>query len=249
MVLAEGPQVRRRTEWLEKYLVSRKVFRCQSTREGVPAESFTGKRVGRVFCKGKHVFLEFEGGVFLHNHLLMRGTWKKLEGQQLFLPPNAWIALYVGPYTICNLGGQMLKVVTKDDVDEQLASLGPDAMDEPFPGSKIAECLMSQRLPIAEALLNQSVLAGIGNIAKSEILFSAGIDPRAKVSELVVGEMPRLLKAIQETLWGSYNKGGRWKCNVYRKAGQQCVECGGTIRSIRQPPSRRATYFCPKCQR
>jgi formamidopyrimidine-DNA glycosylase len=70
----------------------------------------------------------------------------------------------------------------------------------------------------------------------------------AKVSELVGGEMPRLLKAIQETLWGSYNKGGRWKCNVYRKAGQQCVECGGTIRSIRQPPSRRATYFCPKCQ-
>ena len=68
-------------------------------------------------------------GLFLHNHLLMRGTWKKLEGQQLFLPPNAWIALYVGPYTICNLGGQMLKVVTKGDVDEQLASLGPDAMD------------------------------------------------------------------------------------------------------------------------
>ncbi len=65
---------------------------------------------------------------------------------------------------------------------------------------------MGQRLPIAEALLNQSVLAGIGNIAKSEILFSAGIDPRAKVSELGDGEMPRLLKAIQETLWGSYNK-------------------------------------------
>ena len=50
----------------------------------------------------------------------MRGTWKKLEGQQLFLPPNAWIAFYVGPYTICNLGGQMLKVVTNDALTERV---------------------------------------------------------------------------------------------------------------------------------
>ena len=247
--MAEGPQVRRRTEWLHRHLASRKVLRCQSTRDDFPAESFTGKRVQRVFCKGKHIFLEFEGDLFLHNHLLMRGTWKKLEGQQLFLPPNAWIALYVGPYTICNLGGQMLKAVTKDDVKGQLATLGPDAMDEPFPEEEITERLMGQRLPIAEALLDQSVVAGIGNIAKSEILFSAGIDPRAKVSELGDGEMPRLLAAIHETLWASYNNGGRWKCSVYRKAGERCINCGGTVRSIRQPPSRQATYFCPRCQR
>ena len=135
--MAEGPQVRRRTEWLERHLASRTVLRCQSTREDIPAESFTGKRVQRVFCKGKHIFVEFEGDLFLHNHLLMRGTWKKLEGQQLFLPPSAWIALYVGSYTICNFGGQMLKIVTKDAVNEQLASLGPDAMAEPFPEKEI----------------------------------------------------------------------------------------------------------------
>ena len=75
MGLSEGPQVRRRTEWLGKYLAGRKVLRCQSTREDIPAESFTGKRIERVFCKGKHIFVEFEDGLFLHNHLLMRGTW------------------------------------------------------------------------------------------------------------------------------------------------------------------------------
>jgi len=68
---------------LEKHLAGRKVLRCQSTRGDIPAESFTGKRVERVFCKGKHIFLGFEGGLFLHNHLLMRGTWKKLEGQHI----------------------------------------------------------------------------------------------------------------------------------------------------------------------
>ncbi|MFC1596840.1 DNA-formamidopyrimidine glycosylase family protein [Planctomycetota bacterium] len=247
--MAEGPQVRRRTEWLEKHLAGRKVLRCHSTREDIIAESFTGKRVEQVFCKGKHIFLEFEGGLFLHNHLLMRGTWKRLEGQQLFLPPNAWIAFYVGPYTICNLGGQMLKVVTKDQVDGQLASLGPDVMADPFPQKEISERLISQRLSVAEALLDQSVLAGVGNIAKSEILFSAGIDPKAKASELGDGEMPRLLNAIHQTLWASYKNGGRWKCSVYRKAGEACFKCGGRIRSIKQPPSRRTTYFCPKCQK
>jgi endonuclease-8 len=233
---------------LKKHLTGRKVLRCQSARKDIAAGSFTGKKVQRAFCKGKHIFLAFEGGVFLHNHLLMRGTWKKLEDQQLFLPPNTWIALYVSPYTICNIGGQMLKVVTKDHVDNQLASLGPDAMDEPFPGSEIAERLMGQRLPIAEALLDQSVLAGVGNIAKSEILFSAGIEPRAKACDLGDGEMPRLLKAVHETLWASYNNGGRWKCSIYRKAGERCVKCRGTVTSLKQPPSRRMTYFCPRCQ-
>ena len=122
-------------------------------------------------------------------------------------------------------------------------------MDEPFPEKEIADRLMGQGLSIAEALLDQSVVAGIGNIAKSEILFSAGIDPRAKVTELGDGEMPKLLKAVHETLWNSYNKGGRWKCSVYRKVGEQCINCGGTIRSIKQPPSRRTTYFCPNCQK
>ena len=122
-------------------------------------------------------------------------------------------------------------------------------MDEPFPEDEITKRLQDQGLPIAEALLDQSVVAGIGNIAKSEILYVAGIDPRARMSELDDGEMPRLLTAIHETLWASYNNGGRWKCSVYRKAGEACAKCGGTVRSIRQPPSRRTTYFCPRCQR
>jgi formamidopyrimidine-DNA glycosylase len=232
---------------LDKHLARRKVLRCQSLRDDIFAELFTGKQVERVFCKGKHIFLEFEGGLFLHNHLLTRGTWRKIDGQLLFLPPNCWIALYVGPFTICNLGGQMLKVVNRGDVDKQLEALGPDAMDEPFSEQKITEQLMGQRLPIAEALLDQSVLAGVGNIAK-KVLFVAGIDPRAKVSELDDAQLPKLLAAIHDTLWASFNSGGRWDCRVYRKAGRACSRCGKTIRLIKQPPSRRATYFCPACQ-
>jgi len=246
--MAEGPQVRRRTEWLHKHLAGRAVLGCDSTREDLPAESLIGKSVRRAFCQGKHIVLEFEGDLFLHNHLLMRGTWKKLEGRQLFLPPNAWLALYMGPYTICNLGGQMLKIVSRGALQQRLASLGPDAMAEPFPETAIAQRLKGQPLPIAEALLDQSLVAGIGNIAKSEILYAAGIDPRAKISELNDAELTGLLHAAHAVLWASYHAGGRWNCSVYRKAGEACKTCGETIRCIRQAPSRRTTYFCPACQ-
>jgi len=246
--MAEGPQVRRRTEWLQKHLAGRNVVHCESTREDIDAGRLTGKQIKRAFCKGKHIFVEFDGQVFLHNHLLMRGTWKKLDGRLLFLPGNAWLSLYVGPYTICNLGGQMLRLVDRVQVDRQLAALGPDVMADPYPREEIARSLRSSRLPISEALLDQSLVAGIGNIAKSEILFSAGLDPRAPAGDVEDDPFGRLLDRIGEVLRESYRNGGRWKCRIYRKVGQACGECGERIQTLRLPPSKRATYFCPTCQ-
>jgi endonuclease-8 len=246
-VVAEGPQVLRRTEWLQKHLASRTVRRCQSTRDEISSDLFEDQRVRQSFCKGKHIFLEFGLDLFLHNHLMMRGTWIKREGPQPFLPPNTWIAFDVGPYTVCNIAGQMLKVGTRDDVDTELAALGPDAMSKPFPEGQIVERFFAYPSPIAQALLDQQLIAGIGNIAKSEILFSAAIDPRTKANELDDGEMARLIRAIPSTLWESYHNGGRWTCRVCRKEGKACITCGGSIQSLKQPPSRRATYFCPTC--
>ena len=194
--MAEGPQVRRRTEWLHKHLADRKVVHCESTREDIDAILLTGKQIERAFCKGKHIFVEFDGGKFLHNHLLMRGTWKKLDGRLLFLPANAWLSLYLGPCTICNLGGQMPRLVERAQVDQQLAALGPDAMADPYPRDKIGKSLRSSTLPISEALLDQSLVAGIGNIAKSEILYSSGVDPRVTAGDLNDGQFGRLLDRI-----------------------------------------------------
>jgi formamidopyrimidine-DNA glycosylase len=225
------------------------VVRCDSDRTEVPPEALTGTRIVRAFCKGKHIFVEFDNGSFLHNHLLMRGKWKRLGGNQLFLPEDAWLGLYVGPYTICNLNGQLLRVVSQDDVSEKLASLGPDAMSQPYPSGEIRQALAACRLPVSEALLDQPVLAGVGNIAKSEILFQARLDPRVPANEVTADVLDRLLMCIPEVLWNSYNVGGRWECQVYHRYGKPCLACGVAIRAIKLPPSKRATYFCPNCQR
>ena len=246
--MSEGPQVLRRTQWLHKYLSGRRVVRCDSTRSDIPADALTGRLIERAFCKGKHIFIEFDGGQFLHNHLLMRGIWRKLEGQQLFLPEATWLALYVGPHTICNIKGQMLRLVNREAVDAQCDSLGPDAMTQPYPKDEIRQSLAATKLPVSEALLAQSILAGVGNIAKSEALFLAGLDPRLSACELLPAQMDGLLDAIYTVLWNSYNKGGRWTCRIYRRQGQRCDQCGTVIRSLSLPPSKRATYFCPKCQ-
>lgn len=247
--MSEGPQVLRRTQWLDRYLAGRKVLRCISTRTEIPAQLLTGRQSQRAFCKGKHIFIEFDSGVFLHNHLLMRGTWKKLSGNQLFLPDDAWLGLYVGPYTMCNLNGQMLHLVNQDEVTKQLATLGPDAMAQPYPADELRTSLAASLLPISEALLDQSVLAGVGNIAKSEILFQTGLDPKIPANEVNGAIRDRLLESIHRVLWASYHVGGRWICQVYRRQGQRCKICNSVIRSVRLAPSKRATYFCPRCQR
>ncbi len=246
--MAEGPQVLRRTEWLHRYLAGRKVVRSETERDDIPADKLTGLTVQRVSCKGKNIFVEFEGGQVLYNHLLMRGKWKKLDGAQLFLPAGAWLGLYVGPYTICNIGGQKLKLIDQEQMQEQLESLGPDAMAKPYPTDEIRSSLLETTLSISEALLDQSVVAGVGNIAKSEILFLARIDPRLAATELAERQMETLLDAIPTVLWNSYNVGGRWACRIYRRHGNPCDQCGTKIRSMSLRPSKRATYFCPKCQ-
>lgn len=247
--MSEGPQVRRRTEWLHKLLAGRKVIKCQSTRDDIPADVLTGRSVERVFCKGKHIFIEFDGDVFLHNHLLMRGVWRRLDGQLLLMPNFMWLSLYVGPFTICNIKGQMLKLASREEVLLQSASLGPDAMDVPMPADEIRKAFRNTNLPICEALLDQSLVCGVGNIAKSEILFRARVSPLTRGCDASESQLSCVIDAIQTVLWNSYHKGGRWTCSVYRRVGQSCERCGSKIRSMSVKPSKRATYYCPSCER
>ena len=178
----------------------------------------------------------------------MRGKWRKLDGAQLFMPVDAWLGLYVGPYTIYNIGGQKLKLVDQEQMKEHLASLGPDVMSRPYPANEIRLAIEQASLSVSEALLDQSVVAGIGNIAKSEILFLARLDPRIIANQLSEHQMENLLDAIPTVLWNSYHMGGRWECRIYRRDGKPCDQCKTTVRALSLRPSKRATYFCPNCQ-
>lgn len=213
------------------------------------AEALTGRRVERATWHGKHLLIELDDGSTLHNHMLMQGTWRRYADQLLLPPPDAWIALYTGPATICNLGGQLLRLIDRDERTAVTRRLGPDIFADPFPLAALVDTFRKSDAPIGAAVLEQSLLAGVGNIAKSESLHRAGVDPRRPAASLADDELVRVLEAARAVCIESYNEGGRWRKTIYGRTGDACPRCAKPIGMIRQPPGRRTTYFCPACQR
>jgi formamidopyrimidine-DNA glycosylase len=127
--------------------------------------------------------------------------------------------------------------------------LGPDADDRTVTPEWFHERLARRRVPIKVALLDQAIVAGIGNIYASESLWSARIDPRRRANDLSAGDARRLLAAVRKVL--DRASGSRYdgddRFNVYDREGMRCRRGDGTIERI--PQAGRSTYFCPRCQK
>jgi len=248
--VSEGPQVKLIAERLRSNLEGQVVTHCKTNRDRLRAfsDSVAGSQIENVFCKGKHIFLAFTGGRFLQNHLLMRGRWRTIKGRLLLLPTEAWLALEIGNTTVVNVNGQVLRVLDEAGLQDQLDSLGPDVMSDDCSRDRIVAAISRQETPLGDLLLDQSVLSGIGNVAKSEAMFLAQVHPETPPAQLHPRRMAKLAESIQFVMWDSYNSGGRWTHRVYRRAGMKCYECGSRIAMIRQGKQGRSTYFCPTCQ-
>ncbi len=214
--MSEGPQVKLRTEWLSRHLTGRRVLTAGTGRlkPVVDGTRLQGRDIRRCYCRGKNILIEFSGGLTLHNHLLMRGKWRREPGQLLLVAEDIWLALYVGAATICNVNGQKLVLLDDRGVEGLLRSLGPDVLDAPFPEAGVSMALKKSDLPIAEALLAQGVVCGIGNVARSEILFAAGLSPFVPSRSLSSGRLESICRAIQNVMGESYRTGGRWTHHV-----------------------------------
>ena len=248
--MSEGPQVRLLTERLQKQLQGRTLNDARTTRKNLRAfsEILKGVTVERVFCKGKHIFMGFSAGLFLQNHLLMRGRWRTIKGRLLLLPTEMWLALETRHTTVANINGQILRPLDAQTLQQQLDSLGPDVMSGECSREQIMEALRHRETPIGDVLLDQSTLSGIGNIAKSEALFLARVHPEMVASQLCSTRAAKLAECIRFVMWESYKARGHWTHRVYRRAGMKCYECGNRIVMIRQGKQRRSTYFCRACQ-
>ncbi len=249
--MSEGPQVKLRTQWLARHLQGRRADRILTERAELRdvAAQLSGQEIGVCACKGKHIFIPFGQKWVLHNHLLMRGKWRMAKGPFLFIPAQYWLVIETGSSAICNINGQVLEFISPQQAQDILARLGPDILADPYPRDEVITALQAQRKPVSEVILDQSVIAGIGNVAKSEALFLAGIDPRSPANALSTDALARLADTMQQVMQESLDQGGRWIHRVYQRHRQPCPSCGSRIAVIRMPPSKRSTYFCPRCQR
>ena len=219
-------------------------------------ERLRDRRVTRVDTHGKHLFLRFEGGLSLHSHLGMKGSWGvygagRRWGRSL---SRAWLVIRAGEHHVVQFDGPTLELLTdgRTRFDQRLAALGPDVLAAEFDFAAFLKRLRSDdpTRPVGDALLDQRNLAGIGNIWKSEGCWEVRLDPWRPAETVSDETLVALVEAIRPRMLDSAEHGPRViKPQVYGRTTMPCPRCATRIRSAGQGEDNRTTYWCPGCQR
>jgi endonuclease-8 len=191
---------------------------------------------------GKHLFHEYDNGLFVHVHLGIYGTFNRHDLPAPEPRPTTRMRM-VGTEAVVDLIGPITCEVV-DDVEPIVAKLGPDPLRRDADPERAWQRLQRRRIPIGQALLDQSVIAGVGNVYRAEALFTHRIHPLRPANELTHNEF----LAVWKTLVRLMRKGVRdmriATRNVYRR--DTCPECGTAIH--RWDLAGRWAYACPSCQ-
>jgi endonuclease-8 len=208
------------------------------------AEHVDGKRLVSVDVHGKNLVLRFEGGIVVRSHLGMSGRWVvRPRGRELTGSP--WLVLRGERAEALLLNGSTLELHAR-----ALAALGPDILEQPpRVDAMVSRIRRADRARyLGETLLDQRLVAGIGNKWLAEALWEAELSPWRGVADVDDGELRRALVAAAALMSASLE--GRPRRNrVYRLAGRRCPRCGTTIHAHGQGDANRTTYWCPGCQK
>ena len=218
-------------------------------------QKLEGSAVRSVDAHGKHLFIRFENGLTIHSHLRMTGKWRVRPGDWS-TPRNTWLILRRQNMLVAQINGPVLELMTdsRTRFDRRLAMLGPDILAPELNETGILRRLREDdpTRPIGDSLLDQRILAGIGNLWKVEGCFDAEIDPWRRTGDVTDEEVLRILRLTRPRMQQSARDGmqERFKL-VYGTVGQDCPRCGklSQIRSRGQGDDTRITYWCPRCQR
>lgn len=250
--MAEGDTILRLARRIESHLAGERVAVSAPSPRGKAAgvERLDGLCLESAEARGKHLLLHF-GPLVLHSHLGMSGGWHLYPPNAAWRRPRsaAWAVLSAADQEAVQFGGPTLRLLTAERVrrDPQLSSLGPDVLASDFdPDAVVVAMRAGSARPVGEALLDQRLLAGVGNIFKSEACFAARVDPWRAVGDLSYEELRAVLSAVQEQMQDAVES-GRKTFSVYRRRGP-CPVCGGRLASRGQGDANRTTYWCPRCQ-
>jgi endonuclease-8 len=206
------------------------------------AERLDGRRLLAVEAVGKNLLLSFEDGVVLRSHLRMSGRWQ-VRPRSSKLVGRPWLILRGSECEAVLWNGPVL-----DLDDRAVRRLGPDIIAEPPElDAMIANLRRDPGREVGDALLDQRLVAGIGNLWKAESLWEARVSPWRKVAGVSDEELRTVLKAAHELMRASVET-GRERRVVYNRAGRACRRCGAPIRARGQGDSNRTAYWCPRCQ-
>ena len=274
--MPEGDTIFRAARTLHRALAGKPVVRFESvfpalTRVHVDTP-LTAQSVESVSASGKHILMRFTGGQVLRTHMRMNGSW------HIYRPGEPWqrphrdmrIVVATADYVAVGFSIPVAEFIAAGNVarHEELRRLGPDLLSESFDAGEALRRMKERPAQlIADVLLNQRVLAGIGNVYKSEVLFSCGISPFTPVAALPDDDLASLIATGRKfllanvhtplapmTTYAGYQRNTTGRDNaserlwVYGRVGLPCRRCKTPIRLKKHGDAARLTYWCPKCQ-
>lgn len=273
--MPEGDTIYRAARTLSTALTGQQVTRFETALARIAQvdrdEPITGRTVDGVAAAGKHLLMTFSGGLVLRTHMRMNGSWhiyrpderwqKPPRAMRIRLDTAEWVAVAFNVYDA--------EFVRQHAMPRhrQLATLGPDLLGDFDAQQALALVRERGTAPAHQVLLDQRVMAGIGNVYKSEILFLSNLHPDTPADSVTDEEWltlmalaGRLLRANVaassgqgiETYRGLRRTTGRLNPEdrlwVYSRGGQPCRRCGTRIASRKDGDDARVTYWCPSCQ-
>ena len=273
--MPEGDTIFKAARTLHRALAGKRVTRFESVFPHLTRvhddSAITGRTVASVRSSGKHLLMQFSGDVLLRTHMRMNGSWHIYRPGEAWQRPRYAMRVIVGTADFVAVGFDIpvAEMLTSRDLirHRELRRLGPDLLDDNFDADEAARRIHARSTEqVADVLLNQRVLAGIGNVYKSEVLFFCGVSPFAPVSALTGEEIQLLVSTARKFLRANVTGGmaamttytgfrrttGRsdpherlW---VYGRAGDPCRRCGSPIQIRAQGRDARLTYWCSTCQ-
>lgn len=235
-----------------------------------------GRVVEKVESRGKWCLIYFSGDLILVTHMLMSGSW------HLYRPDERWqmgrshmrVVIRTAAWEAVGFNISVAEFHTARSLERssQVPALGPDILSESFTveGGVARLAAYGRENPdaqIAEVLLNQRVLAGLGNVYKSEVAFVAGVNPFRAMKTITVTEMDMMVDFAQRYMKANVADGkgegivtysGKRRTThamdreerlwVYGRQGQECRRCGAVVMTRKQGVQARSTYWCPECQ-
>ena len=260
--MPEGDTVFRAARLLDRTLAGHVLTRTDFRVPQLATADLSGGRVLGTWSRGKHLLtrIDTDRPWTLHTHLKMEGCWESyVPGQRWRRPPHTARVVLATPARLAvgfSLG--IVELLARDQEREAVGHLGPDLLGPDWDEAEAVRRLRGvPDRPIADALLDQTLLAGIGNMYMAELCFVHGVHPMTPVGD--VPDVARLVRRAhqmldlnkersQQTTTGDLRQGRRmW---VYRRDGRPCLRCGtAVVLDMRGERGReRASYWCPSCQ-
>jgi endonuclease-8 len=255
--MPEGDTVYLAAQNLNTVLAGRVLARCDIRVPAFATVDLTGERVDEVISRGKHLLTRV-GDHTIHTHLKMDGSWHIYRPGARWRRPEWQARIILANAEWETVGFQLgiVVVLPRAAEDTVVGHLGPDLLGPDWDAAiALQRLLAAPDAPVGAALLDQSVMAGLGNVYRNELCFLRGVLPTRPVGE--VPQPEKLIDLAHRLISANKDRTGRTTTGnlrgitswVYGRDGKPCLRCGTTIvrGSIGDPP--RDTYWCPHCQR